>query len=338
MPLTILNFPDNLDFLKETHRLWSAGLSYGDYLEYNEMQKRSVWGKRHLQLVGYRAADGELKASCKLYKLTLASRGKSYDFLGIGALYCLKDFRNQGYARGLLTEVLDRAQDNEQSVILFSDIGSDFYGSLGFQDMSSLNFVVELGENFSGGESFGITDGDYNVRNLVDSNIDDLERLYGNWLRRQKFGFVRDHGYWQYKITKEDFLNRRSKLSWPKLSCLTEKNANGYCIFEQGGPTLRLLELVANQDPERLWFSLLDYCKRKRIKILRGWEGNLADFAPGFSLKTRLSSGLFYDSHFAGMSYLERGWGRPMLVSESADDLSNWLNATPCPLIELDHL
>lgn len=336
MTLSILNFPDNLAFLKETHRLWSAGLSFADYLEYNDMQKHSLWGKRHLQLMGYRSSDGELKASCKLYSLTLSSRGKEYDFIGIGALYCLKAFRNQGYARGLLGEVLANATAQGSGVILFSDIGSDFYGSLGFQDMSSLNFVVQLGKDFSGGDC-AIERADYQVSALTQCNLDYLEQHYATWLRRRPFGFLRDQYYWQYKITKENFLHLNSKLAWPKLYCLTDKKESGYCIFEQGGPTLRLLELVATGAPDRLWFSLLDYCKRERIKILRGWEGNLVDFSPGFSLKTRLSNGLFNDSHFEAMGYVERGWGRPMLFADGPY-LDDWLTATPCPLIELDHL
>ncbi len=329
--LQVLSEIDTMPVFRATHKIWSAGLGLRDYLSYNESQQKSIWGKKNLSLVGIKDNNGEVVTNCKLYQLNLHGRGKEYRFYGIGAVYTRAQNRHQGLASDMLEELVEQAlAEDIDGLLLFSDIGADFYNSHGFYPLGAASFTLHLPGNLEVHQQ-----PIYQVELLKDSDIDFLQRHYQQWLSRQPFGVIRDQFYWHYKINKEAYLSSHSRLSWPALICLTVPG-KGYAILEKGGATLRLLEIGAIEQ-ESLWHCILDYAIKSHLRQLRGWEGVLAELAPGFALDRYLQERYIKSQNALKLEFSERAWGAPMLLPLNPI-VEDWLDNNPCPLLELDHL
>ncbi len=251
-------------------------------------------------------------------------------------------------------------QESYDGLILFSDIDCQFYSRFGFEEIGSADLLIhipflkgktEFPENISFGAGGALTiqaDGNsFETRQerFRKEHLDYAVRHYGQWLRRQPYGIVRDQNYFSYKLMRETFLHDHSKLAWPALS-ITTVNCNGipggYAITETAGGVLRVLEIAAPADcREILWTSFLVKALSEKLQRIRAWEGLAADFSPSFNLKQLITkiglNHLFPDGYKGQLNYYERSWGKGMLLP--FDDKLNDLHMTaPCPLVELDHL
>ncbi|MDX1986816.1 MAG: GNAT family N-acetyltransferase [Candidatus Obscuribacter sp.] len=345
--LSFLSFPEVLKILKETHRIWSGGLTYYSYLDYLQRQASSAWGRRNLRMralqlaVPTKAETVSIGSSCKTYNLTLRARNQAgkachLNFVGLGAIYTPEAYRGRGYARVLLKLLEEEATaQGKDGLLLFSDIGSDFYSSCGFQEMSAATFTLEL-------RPTGSVDAcDYQVVSLSDYPSGALQRHYSRWLARERLAVERSEDYFNYKIMKESYLHRHSKLSWPELLVLTAPEMNGYAILELGGATVRVLEIIA-QEPEPFFKAILHFAMSRKARRIRGWESVLAALAPGFDLRRYLLSSVEKNRKILTDFYFEeRTWGCPMILPLKPGleaEFSEWSNFSPCPILELDHL
>jgi GNAT superfamily N-acetyltransferase len=351
MSLVEIAFPENLKILHETHDIWSAGLSRSDYLSYQYMQKGEPWGRRQVRQVAVYDGSGELAAGCKCYEIEIFSKGHSYSFIGIGAMYSLRAHRGQGYAAALLDELIVQAENaSADGLILFSDIGAVFYEQFGFQELSSVDFSLTL----SGNESIERPPL-YKSEALSFEHIDTLERYRWRWQARRPFGLVRESSCWHYKIAKEKFLHSFSSSSWPGLQLITLSGLAAYCIYEVGGRNLRILELVNDPaHPELIWQAIFFEACKLGVRRIRGWESNILELAPDFNVRTLIEHGCGYrhtanpgslsatDNHkmipkMERMHYQERNWGRIMMHFINPD-IEHWAWQFPCPIMEMDHL
>lgn len=344
--LTTLSFPAVLKILKETHRIWSGGLTFYAYLDYLERQTSSPWGRRNLsmralQMPGATGLAEGIVTSCKTYNLTLRARSlagqpRHLNFVGLGAIYTPEAHRGKGYARTLLDLLKEEAwAQGRDGMLLFSDIGSDFYGSCGFLEMSAATFTLEI--NADG----RVNAGAYQVESLSDFPAGTLSRHYRRWLARERLAVERDEAYFNYKIMKEGYLHSHSQLSWPGLLVMTGADLKGYAILEAGGATVRILEIIA-EEPRQFFKAILHFAMSRKARRIRGWESVLADLAPGFDLKRCLLSYLQKDGRGIKDFYFEeRSWGCPMILPLNPGleaELADWCNFSPCPILELDHL
>lgn len=330
MKLKELTFPQNLKILRETHDIWSAGLSHGLYREYQWRQKCEPWGRRAIRHLAIEEG-GEPLASCKCYDIEISSRGRIYNFYGIGAIFTRPAFRGRGFGGALLEEVIGRAEaEGRDGLILFSDI-DNYYEHHGFHALSSIDFYFSVNAPSAAST---VESPKYKVESLGFAHIDTLERYHRRWQARRPFGLVRTASMWHYKIAKENFLHQNSRASWPGLNVLFVENTPGYCIFESAARTLRILEMAHGpESSEKFWLALFAEARRTGIKRIRGWEGNVCDLSPGFD-PTQLDLNCDNSGH---LHYQERNWGRIMMHLIN-DDIDYWLHQFPCPLTELDHL
>ncbi|MBP9808264.1 GNAT family N-acetyltransferase [bacterium] len=335
MTLSEIRDSEILHVLHETYELWSTGLTKADYYQYNCFQRNHDWGRRHLKFLALKHG-GEIAVGCKAYQIEISSRGKNYQFLGIGALFSRRKFRGQGLGARFMEEFIDRAENiGAAGILLFSDIGSEFYEQFGFQELSSLDFAIDLAL-----AQWRLPDrtscAAFTIEELGHEHIEVLHRYHQRWLSRRPFAVRRSAKYWHYKIAKELFLHQNSTLAWPRLQLL--KADNGYCIYEVGGKTMRILELVdGGIGPENIWRAILTQANALQIRKIRGWEGNLRGLEPGFNFKSFLAGDNFQADFRGQIYYSERNWGRSMMLSLD-NKVDDWLYQFPCPLMELDHL
>jgi predicted N-acetyltransferase YhbS len=118
--------------LRESHELWSEGLSPSAYARYWEAQIRTPWGAAHLDRVALVEEDRVI-SSAKRYDLSARFDGRIRRVLGIGAVFTSPSKRGRGGARELLHRLLDAAvAEGYEFAALFSEIDPAFYERFDF--------------------------------------------------------------------------------------------------------------------------------------------------------------------------------------------------------------
>ncbi len=295
-------------------------------------------------------SGGVLRSSCKLYTFEFLAQGHTYRLAGLGAVYTQLNSRGSGYATELINEVLDFCETkNFDGVILYSEIGTDFYADFGFEEFGSVDFHIARADfGFASAivstdviESQRILENSKNLgASFLDLNdIPYLQTHYQRWLRSQPFGVKRNEDYWRYKLAKENFLHENSGTGWNALSLLRvydDKAGGGYAVVEINANSVRILEIIGSESARKqVWANLLTQILKGRIKQLDGWEAVIRDLSPTYKVR---SLGLENDLSSSNLEVFctQREWGQGMILCLNPD-LQKWLSVNPCPMLELDH-
>jgi predicted N-acetyltransferase YhbS len=330
------SWTDILTVLRQTHAIWSAGLSRSDYREYIHQQLKHPWGTRNHKFFVLKEGE-KLVSSCKLYTVRLSSRGRSYKLGGLGAIYTFEEARNKGYGSALIEQIIDRCHEHDyDGMILFSDIDPAYYERFGFMSLGAADFTFQLPWHQP-----------VPLAHLKEPNIIYFEKhhipavasIYRKWQRRQPFAFERSETYFDYRFLKERYLAEHSRLAWPKLQIRFSPCHTAYALTETGGSVLRILEIVGSQTGVLdLWSLLFEEVYERQIQRVRGWESAAAAMSPGFRLENVLSAGAAaLQTPLPTLDYYQRDWGLPMMLP-FVDEMDDWFSFFPCPLLELDHL
>jgi GNAT superfamily N-acetyltransferase len=130
--------------LDATYPVWGEALSRPAYGAWNRAQMATRWGQAHLRRVVL-AESGAWFASAKRYDLEARVGTEIVPVLGIGAVFTPPDQRGFGHARRLVAQMMDEADRRGcRYALLFSEIGPDFYASMGFQPMPRLLASFEI--------------------------------------------------------------------------------------------------------------------------------------------------------------------------------------------------
>jgi GNAT superfamily N-acetyltransferase len=253
------------------------------------------------------------KWASKLYSIEVLARGKSYRLAGLGAIYTQQECQGRGYGTKLIKSVIKNSRNQGyDGLLLYSEIGAEFYENLGFQLLSYNNFMCPVPESYAQTR--------VETQPLSISHIDWMDCHYRRWLRRRTFGINRSPQYFAYKIKREAYMHSCSKLNWPQLEILQTdlaETGQGYVIFELGDNVLRVLEAISQPGYESaLWQQLVCVANNRQAKHIRGWEATRPVDLPA--------------------STYERHWGWPMLLPLNSE-LHKFSQIEPCPLLELDH-
>jgi GNAT superfamily N-acetyltransferase len=320
---------DILKVLHHTYEIWSPGLDRQSYYHYIRRQMNHPWSRRNYTFLIYRDGSGPV-ASCKLYRLQFSSRGKLYRFAGVGAVFTQPDCRGMGYAQKMINELIDRSRsDGADGMLLFTDIGPQFYERFGFRPLGCNEFFVHLpGVDSLKSEPGAFPEVDSlqalepRVCPVELAHVALLDRHYRRWLRGRPFGVARCEQYWSFKLGREIFLHANSEWSWPRMELVMvddESTASGYALIEYSAKTLRALEIVGPlQERVNLWRNLFSLALKRGARRIRAWEGLFPDFARNLKMSPR-------------------EWGCPMILP-LARDVEGWTECNPCPILELDHL
>ena len=304
------NTSDILKILRETRTIWSGGLSPDKCIQSIHNQLTHPWGKKHLRYLLLRSGN-EIVASLKFYSICITSRAKTFNFAGLGAIYTMERYRNQGYGAKLVRAATDLAKEQKlDGLLLFSDIDAGFYANLDFLELSNLNF--ELAPKAA-------CDFTAHVNALKTEYVPSLSLSYDRFLSRRSYGCRRSDIFWRYKIHRENFFHNFSEKEWPGIQLVTLADPTepftSYALIETSSTTQRVLEVVGSET--QLWDQLIALAHQKGLNRVRGFESSL----PPDSIKCQL---------------VEREWAIPMILPLNSET-KKWLTAQPCPLLELDH-
>lgn len=199
MPTLSPASPDQLiEILDETFPLWGEGLDRAGYGRYNEAQRRTPWGGRHLQRLVL--LDGRRWVStAKRYELRGRLDGRDIRILGIGAVFTPKPLRRQGYAAALIQRMLDAAtKEGFEAALLFSEIGSQYYQQLGFAGvpLTQLSLAVN---RMKGPPGIALRSGE-------PRDLDAIAEMNRRQAEGYRFAMLRDPVYVSYAIAKKRML------------------------------------------------------------------------------------------------------------------------------------
>jgi GNAT superfamily N-acetyltransferase len=332
---------DISNILRANYYEWSSGLDKSKYYEWIWWQMRQPWARRNYR---YMAAfqSNHLVSSCKIYTIHFQSRGRVYKIAGVGAVFTQPQHRGCGYGSEMIDKVVELCEQRDyDGMLLYSDIAPEFYGRSGFEELGDSEFHLWLDRDvsFNGARGERLPDNrtpdtrsrdqrslaadqpEFSLSDVKPEHVPNMISHYRRYLSRQPFGMLRDETYWHYKLERERYLVLNSDARWPALELLELRNGgkdSGYAIFEHGGKILRVMEVIGSEDAaQRLWGRILEIARERAVELVRGWEG-------------------ITGAHSGHFKFVERDWGHPMLLPFNST-LDAWLDAVPCPLLELDH-
>lgn len=136
------------EVLRGSQEVWGRGISFQDYLEYHCLIREHPWSKENYQHLVLVDDSSHIFSSCKIYQHQLRIDSEILRLGALGAVFTPKANRRMGYASQMLSYLIDLLKEQEfDLVMLFSDIGTEFYARLGFQLIPKQDPVYGLGEN-----------------------------------------------------------------------------------------------------------------------------------------------------------------------------------------------
>ena len=119
--------------LDATYPVWNEEISREAYGRWNHAQMATAWGRTNLRRVAL--LDGErVLSSAKDYRFQAHVGGRLLSVLGIGAVFTPPEVRGRGHARALIESLIESARADGCTLgLLFSEIGSAYYESMGFR-------------------------------------------------------------------------------------------------------------------------------------------------------------------------------------------------------------
>jgi len=186
--------------LYATYEIWHEGLSREAYGRYYAAQRRTPWGRSHLDRVAL--VDGDiLLASAKRYRFDATLDGKTLRAIGLGAIFTQPDQRGSGAARHLVEEILvAAAAEGVGLALLFSEIGPDYYARLGFTAIATHDQQLRVAESTRHGAPMTM------VRAGEDRDLADIAAMGAVRAARYRFHLERDRDVIHYAIAKRRLL------------------------------------------------------------------------------------------------------------------------------------
>jgi predicted acetyltransferase len=234
----------------------------------------------------------EILCSLKLYRLQFTTAGESCSGSILGSLFTPVELRERGYATALAEFVLERtAAEGDAFTLLFSDIGGDFYRSLGFRTLPAWELYGRLDADRQ--DRVGVGSPGWEVRPLESSATGLVERLYLRSTAHRALAIARDAGQWEYlrERTRAFFRNLPEPISRARILLASRQGRPiGYAMITEAAGEWVIRELVAADPDQRveMWQALLDFGSRAGIQRVYGWlDAELAASFPGGACRRR---------------------------------------------------
>lgn len=197
MPRLALASSDQIDALyRESHALWGAGLTLRDYREVWSEMADIPWARAHLRYLVWIDDDENLLSSLKLYRPRARLLGRHGRVTGIGAVFTPRRRRKRGHASEMIRRVLAEArQRGDLAALLFSDVGTGFYGALGFSALPAQEAWGEIRRPPP-------PPAGWSLRPLEPAHFEDVLRVHAEGARTRRFAIIRDAEYWQFLLER----------------------------------------------------------------------------------------------------------------------------------------
>ena len=186
--------------LDATYDIWHDGLSRRAYGRYYEAQRRTPWGRTHLDRLAL-VDDGTVLASAKRYLFDATLDRKSIRAIGLGAIFTQPGHRGRGIARDLVERILDTAAAaGIDLALLFSEIAPAYYTRLGFTPIATHDARIRVSESTRHGAPMCM------VRGGDDRDFADIVAIGATRALSYRFHLERDRDLVHYAVAKRRLL------------------------------------------------------------------------------------------------------------------------------------
>ena len=182
--------------LADTHPLWGDGLFPAHYAKEWAAQLKTPWGQQHLDRVAL--VDGpHVLSSAKRYDLSVRFDGRIRRVLGIGAVFTAGAHRGRGFARELITRMLDSAvTEGHEFAMLFSEISPAFYERLDFVPVPLVESTIEVDQKRGGAPAMLVRSGD-------DKDIPSIVEMSAARSKDARLALDRSEDFIRFNITRK---------------------------------------------------------------------------------------------------------------------------------------
>jgi GNAT superfamily N-acetyltransferase len=186
--------------LDATYETWHEGLSRRAYGQYYAAQCATLWGRTHLDRVAL-TEGGAVVASAKRYRFDATFDSRPLKVLGLGAIFTDPDHRGRGAARELVERLVESAAvSGVDLVLLFSEIGTDYYARLGFTALATHDLELRVTESARRGAPMTM------VRGGDERDLADVAAMGELRAASYRFHLDRDRDLVQYAIARRRLL------------------------------------------------------------------------------------------------------------------------------------
>jgi GNAT superfamily N-acetyltransferase len=274
VPLLRIAASEQIDRIyAESYALWGAGLKFPDYREFWNDLARTPWARRALSFHVWCDDDGAVLSSLKLYQPRVRLAGKVGNVAGIGAVFTPKRARRRGHASEMIRAVIEQAgARGDLAALLFSDVGTKIYASLGFRDIPAEEAWGRLDRKAPGPPAGWV------LRPMAPADLELARQVRDDECGGRPFAVLRDREHWEYLYERSrNFFARLdgSDLSRRFTLAMQDGNRAGYLVAVESGDVWVVREAGAvGGDPERLAAVLRAGANDARSRGMRrvyGW-------------------------------------------------------------------
>jgi len=226
--------------LRLTFEIWNEGLELRAYAQWNAAQRRTPWGRAHLQRFALLDNGGRLLATAKRYRYRVRLDGRAGWMAGIGAVFTPPLQRGHGCASRLIEWIIDHEQrEGALLAALFSEIGPDFYQRLGFAPVPVDEVTIRV-ERRAGAPAMLVRAGD-------ERDLDAIAAMHHVRSSGVRFTLDRNRPMIHYALSKKRLLAGLGPVGRRQVEfvvaeegaqavayALLHQNANGWTLEEAG--------------------------------------------------------------------------------------------------------
>ena len=241
---------------RESFPLWGAGLQPADYRELWDELAATAWVRRHARFLVWLDSGGSLLSSLKRYRPLFRLGERRWRVSVLGAIFTPRERRRRGHAADLIRTVLDQARrDGDPYALLFSDIGLDYYRSLGFEAIPASEQWGVLPRRL---EQVAPS---WSLRPYRPEDDAEIEAAHQAMLERRPVALERDPEHWSFLRLRAGAYFRR--LNDPTIRvrhdvALCDGRFAGYLSTVEGRGEWNIREIVAADGDPQAMARILD--------------------------------------------------------------------------------
>jgi predicted N-acetyltransferase YhbS len=280
--------PDQIEAVyEESHALWGAGLDFSGYHGLWEDLQRTAWGRDHLRFLVWTDGDGHILSSMKLYRPRVRLQGRTRRACAIGAVFTPRALRRRGHAAAMLGRVLEEATAaGDGPAMLFSDIGTGYYASLGFRALPSEEAHGTLSRSPKAPAG-------WSLRPMLPDDLPAVVEAHDAWCATRPIAVLRDVAHWRFLLERARSYFARfdgSDLSRRYRVAMRDGRFAGYVVAVEGEGEWELREAgAADADPDALAALLrvaASDARGRGLTTVFGWiPRSQADLVPEWRLR-----------------------------------------------------
>jgi predicted N-acetyltransferase YhbS len=258
---------------KESHGIWGAGLSVERYIDLWREISDLPWSRKHLKFLVWLDEEGRILSSMKLYRPRVQLLGRISRAVVLGAIYTPKAHRGRRHASDMVRALLrERRRRGDTVALLFSDIGTSYYETLGFRALPAEEQLGDLSRAINGIAR------DWELRRSKDEDLHAIRRAHSEFTAGRPLALIRDEQHWQFLDVRAAGYFSRLKDPRIKQHCrVAFHNGSfaGYLITVEGRAEWNIREIGAAGGDISIMATIfrMGACEARRSGLRRfyGW-------------------------------------------------------------------